>query len=188
MNNRYYSEHLLLQRLILKEQSAWKELYDSYSGSLAYICMRYIKEQEDVRDVLQNSFVKMFHSIGSFEFRGNGSLKAWMVRIVVNEALKCLRNSSGIIFSAADDLPDLTDEDEPDLNEISQSEIMEMIRMLPNGYRAVFNLYVFEEKSHREIAELLGIAENSSASQFHRAKKMLAQKIKAYKKLKTGAL
>lgn len=84
------------------------------------------------------------------------------------------------------EIPDAETEAEPDLEEISQQEIMEMIHALPDGYRTVFNLVVFEEKSHKEIAEILGIAENSSASQFHRAKLMLARKIKEYKMSKTA--
>jgi RNA polymerase sigma-70 factor (ECF subfamily) len=78
------------------------------------------------------------------------------------------------------------DEEEPNLEEIPQATIMKMIRSLPEGYRTVFNLFVFEDKSHKEIAEILGIAENSSASQFHRAKAMLVQKIKEYKMSKTA--
>ena len=90
------------------------------------------------------------------------------------------------IISDENDIADIEMEEEPDLEEISQQEIIEIIRTLPDGYRTVFNLFVFEEKSHKEIAEILGIAENSSASQFHRAKLMLARKIKEYKMSKTA--
>lgn len=175
-------EQILVKQLLKKEEAAWKELFGAYSGNLTYVCSRYIAEKEDVHDVLQNSFIKMFRSIESFEYRGNGSLRAWMTRIVVNESLKYIRRNND--FKSAvevEDLSDIPEEEEPDFEEVPQEDIMQMIRSLPEGYRTVFNLYVFEKKSHKEISELLGIAENSSASQFHRAKALLVQKIKEFK-------
>jgi RNA polymerase sigma factor (sigma-70 family) len=175
-------EQILIRRLLTKEEAAWKELFGSYSGSLSGICSRYISGKDDVRDVLQNSFINMFRSIKSFEYRGNGSLKAWMIRITVNEALKHIKQHSGIATDTdLSELPDIPNDEEPDLEEIPKAAIMKMIQTLPDGYRTVFNLFVFEKKSHKEIAGLLGIAENSSASQFHRAKGLLIQKINEFK-------
>lgn len=175
-------EQILIRRLLTKEEAAWKELFGTYSGSLAGVCARYVPGKDDVHDVLQNSFIKMFRSIETFEYRGSGSLKAWMMRITVNEALKHIKQHSGMTTDTdLAEFPDIPNEEEPDLEEIPQAAIMKMIRSLPDGYRTVFNLFVFEKKSHREIAGLLGIAENSSASQFHRAKGLLVQKIKEYK-------
>ncbi|KQT24370.1 RNA polymerase subunit sigma [Chryseobacterium sp. Leaf405] len=180
-------EQILVNRLLKKEETAWKELFEVYSGSLTYVCSRYIIDKEDVHDVLQNSFMQMFRSISSFEYRGNGSLKAWITRIVVNESLKHIKQNKSLITVSEDfEIPDETKDEEPDFEEISQQTIMEMIRALPDGYRTVFNLYVFERKSHKKIAEILEIAENSSASQFHRAKAMLVKKIKEYKMSKTA--
>ena len=188
MISKNITEQQLVQRLFSKDRSAWKEFYDSYSSGLTYVCMRYIKEPEDVRDVLQNSFVKMFHAIGTFEYKGSGALKAWSTRIVINESLQQLRSSSKFeIVCTPEDLPN-EEEENPDLMNIPESDILEMIRSLPDGYRTVFNLYVFEQKSHKEIAKLLAIAENSSASQFHRAKKILMQKINSYRQLKKDIL
>lgn len=186
--NRDIEEQKLIERLRLKEQSAWKEFYEFYSGHLTYVCMRYVKNQDDVYDILQNSFIKMFHSIDSFSYRGSGSLKAWITRLLINESLKFLRDNSKIDYPvSSDDLP-ILEEEEPCLEEIPESIILELIRSLPDGYRMVFNLYVFEEKSHKEIAQLLGIAESSSASQLHRAKKMLMQQIQTYNQFRANAL
>lgn len=183
------AEQKLVDRLISKDQSAWKEFYELYSGHLTYVCMRYIKGQDDVRDIMQNSLIKIFNSIKTFEYRGAGSLKAWTTRLLINESLKFLRDTATIVFPInTEELVDIQEEEDPCLEGILESEILEMIRVLPDGYRMVFNLYVFEKKSHKEIAGLLGIAENSSASQFHRAKKMLMQKIKIYNKFNTNAL
>lgn len=178
-------EQILAKRLLAKEEAAWKELFGAYSGNLSYVCSRYIIEKDDVHDVLQNSFIKMFGAIDSFEYRGNGSLKAWASRIVINESLKHIKQNVNLKTDTdLNTIPDFSADDEPDFNNISKDNIMEMIRALPDGYRTVFNLYVFEEKSHKEIARLLGIAENSSASQLHRAKAILAQKVNEYKMIK----
>lgn len=182
-----HKEQILVNRLLQKEEAAWKELFGVYSGSLSYVCSRYIIGKDDVHDVLQNSFIQMFRSIDSFEYRGKGSLKAWVTKIVVNESLKYLRQHLDIKTVSEDfEIPDEQNEEEPNFEEISRNTIMTMIRSLPDGYRTVFNLYVFEKKSHKEIGKLLGIEENSSASQLHRAKAMLAEKIKKYKMSKTA--
>ena len=159
-----------------------KALYDRYAGFLTAVCSRYIENKEDVKDLMQDSFIRIFSSIGSFEYRGEGSLKAWMSRIVINNTLKYIRNNiqKGMI-SIDEDIPDVPDEEIPEISEIPPSVIQEMIRRLPEGYRTVFNLFVFEGKSHKEIAMLLGIKENSSASQLHRAKALLAGWIREYR-------
>ncbi|MDR0193741.1 MAG: sigma-70 family RNA polymerase sigma factor [Myroides sp.] len=182
-------ERGLVDRLQSKDQSAWKEFYEFYSGHFTYVCMRYLKSQDDVKDVMQNSFIKMFNAIGSFEYKGVGSLKAWTTRLLINESLKFLRDTNAVEFpNLVEDIPDLEQGDETDLEDIPESVILDLIRSLPDGYRMVFNLYVFEKKSHKEIGRLLEIGESSSASQFHRAKKMLIQKIKLYNKPRISAL
>lgn len=159
-----------------------KALYDQYAGYLTAVCSRYIDNKEDIRDLMQESFIRIFSSIGSFEYRGEGSLKAWMSRIVTNNTLKHIRdNINKGLISIDDDIPDIPDEDIPEISDIPPSVIQEMIRKLPEGYRTVFNLFVFEEKTHKEIAGLLGIKENSSASQLHRAKALLAGWINEYR-------
>ena len=157
-------------------------LYDRYAGFLTAVCSRYIENKEDVKDLMQDSFIRIFSSIGSFEYRGEGSLKAWMSRIVINNTLKYIRDNiqKGMI-SIDEDIPDVPDEEIPEISEIPPSVIQEMIRRLPEGYRTVFNLFVFEGKSHKEIAMLLGIKENSSASQLHRAQALLAGWIREYR-------
>ena len=159
-----------------------KALYDRYAGFLTAVCSRYIENKEDVKDLMQDSFIRIFSSIGSFEYRGEGSLKAWMSRIVINNTLKYIRDNiqKGMI-SIDEDIPDVPDEEIPEISEIPPSVIQEMIRRLPEGYRTVFNLFGFEGKSHKEIAMLLGIKENSSASQLHRAKALLAGWIREYR-------
>jgi len=160
--------------------SAKKYLYCQYARYLTGVCARYVVGQEDVRDVMQESFLKIFSSIGSFEYRGTGSLKGWMTRIVVNESLKFLKSVCRFeMIPLSPETESIADE-EPDIEGIPPSELHGMIRELPVGYRTILNLYVFEEKSHKEIARALNIKESTSASQFHRAKRLLAEKIRRY--------
>ena len=106
-----------------------------------------------------------------------------MRQVTVNEALKYLRRRKRRnTVQYRWDLPDQEEEEEPDVGTVSQQALQEMIKALPDGYRTVLNLYAFEEKSHKEIADLLGITESTSASQLHRARAMLAKKIKDYQK------
>lgn len=163
------------------DTTAMKSLYGRHIRYLTAVCSRYVARDEDVKDVLQESFLRIFSSIGRFEYRGEGSLRGWMTRIVINESLKLIRREQRIEtvdlkqdYAAADDPP-------PETGDIPAETLHEMIRSLPAGYRTVFNLYVMEQKSHREIAALLDISENTSASQLHRAKAMLAEKIKRYR-------
>ena len=180
------AEQKLAERLKNRDQTAMRELYGLYSGYLYALCRRYVSDKETAKDILQDSFVKIFSSIGKFQDRGEGSMKAWMSKIVINEALKHLRKTvRNDIFVTSADLPDIPeDEDDSgfDLKDIPASVIQDMILRLPDGYRTVFNLYVFEEMSHKEIAESLGIKENSSASQYHRAKALLAKWLNDYRK------
>lgn len=181
-------EKHLLERARTGERTAFRKLYERYVESLTAVCMRYIPDANDVKDVLQIGFVKIFNSLDKFEDRGEGSLQAWMTRIIVNEALKFLREtkkSDSVSYMA--DLPDIQDDnpdDDDGFSQVPREEIMKMIRALPEGYRTVFNLYVFEDRSHKEIAQLLGITESTSASQLHRAKAILAKQIKEFGKVK----
>lgn len=167
------------------DTEARRALYSRYVQYLSAVCSRYITDSNDVKDVLQDSFIRIFKSLDKFEWRGDGSLKSWMTRIVVNACLKRLRDSRRTAsFVLTPDVPDIPDE-EPDDSGISVENvppdvIHSMIRALPEGYRTVFNLHVMEDLSHREIADMLGISETTSASQFHRARKILAGKIREY--------
>ena len=164
------------------DSSAPKALYCAYAGYLTGVCARYLSATDDVKDVLHDSFLHIFSSMNSFEYRGPGSLKAWLTKIVINESLQFIRHAyrSEILFEGMEP-EEPEDADPPRLEGLSMKVLHKLIRELPPGYRTVFNLYVFEEKSHKEIASLLNIKEASSASQFHRAKALLAAKIKSLK-------
>ena len=174
-------EQRLVKRLQDGNRAAAREFYSLYADYLAGVCSRYIADKEDLKDVFQEALIRVFTRIGQFDYQGEGSLKAWATRITVNESLKFLRNCHRHeSVQLETDVPDEPEEDDPPISDIPPDVIREMLNKLPVGYRTVFNLYVFEDKSHKEIASLLGIKENSSASQLHRAKNLLAGMIREY--------
>lgn len=177
------SERQLVNDVRRGDDTAIKKLYDTSSGYLFALCTRYVPDRDAAEDILQECFLKIISSMDSFTWKGPGSLRAWMSRIMVNEALQYLKKRKKLNFvEYGDTLPETIDsgQEEPQVDKIPPSEIQRMIGELPDGYRTVFNLFVLEQKSHREIAGMLGISESTSASQFHRARKLLAQKIRDY--------
>ncbi len=167
----------LSERLRRGDSSAIKEIWTLFSPRLTAICSRYV-DDDSLKDVLQETFIKVLTKHDQFRNQGTGSLFAWISRIAVNEALQSLRHDKKLGFVSLDgDYPD----EEPDIGDLSPEVLTTMIRLMPPGYRTVFNLYVFEGLSHKEIASKLGIKESSSASQFHRAKAMLAGMINDYR-------
>lgn len=157
-----------------------KELYLRYAGALTAVASRYLADSDMVKDVLQDAFIRIYERFGSFRYRGEGSLRAWMSRVVANGALQALRKNGRLL--PVDELPDAMPDEEPDVDSVPMEVLQDMISRLPDGYRTVFNLFVFEQLKHKEIAALLGIKENSSASQYLRAKALLAKEIKEYRK------
>ena len=105
-------EKKLAERLKNRDRTAMNELYGLYSGYLFALCCRYVADRDTAKDILHDCFLKIFSSIGRFQFRGEGSLKAWMSRIVINESLKYLKKTAGNdILTSADNLPDIPDEE-----------------------------------------------------------------------------
>ena len=175
-------EERCLRKALDGDNTATEWIYRKHVRYLSALCSRYITEDEDIKDVLQESFIKIFTSLDSFKYRGEGALKAWMAKITLNETLKFVRNNSRLPIDSIDDKDmNIADGDSMKTEDIPTDVLHQLIRELPDGYRTVFNLYVIDDKSHKEIAQLLGIKENTSASQLHKAKSMLAQKIKHYR-------
>ena len=175
------SEESLARRMQEHDSNAMRQFYGLTVGYLTAICSRYVSQEDDVKDVLQESYLKIFASIDHFAYRGEGSLKAWAARITVNEALMSLRHTAHLAdITYMENLPEVAEED-PNVDDVPPEVIQQFIRELPVGYRTVFNLFVFEDHTHQEIAEMLHIKETSSASQLSRAKSILAKKINDYK-------
>jgi len=176
------SEQLLAQRLRHHEKEAMQQFYALYAGRMQAVCSRYISDRDDQQDVLQETLIKVFTRIDDFQFRGNGSLRAWATRILINEALSLLMKKKQLRKVLIEgDIGDEPEDDDPPIDDMPAEVVHQMVSQLPTGYRTVFNLYVFEQKSHREIAQLLGISEKTSSSQLCKAKNQLARMINQYR-------
>lgn len=178
-------ERRLAERCRCGDEAAFKELYDRYAGRLMAICLRYVTDRATAEDLLHDTYLKIFGAVVRFEWRGPGSLKAWMERIAVNVALEWLRNRNRLKMNAIEDSRVPHAGEEPaaeEVERIPREVLMRMVGELPDGYRTIFNLFCIEGYSHREIAAMLGIREKSSSSQLFRARAILARRIEDYLK------
>lgn len=160
------------------EPLAQKKLYEKYFGLLMGICLRYSKEREEARDILQEGFVKIFNNIKKFEDKK--SLESWMKTVVINTAIDRYRKKISEPYSVSMD-----EANEPSIpaevyENLDQKALLNAMQELPEGYRAIFNLYVIEGFSHKEIAEKVGINEGTSKSQLAKARNMLKYKLNEY--------
>ncbi|SEH05354.1 RNA polymerase sigma factor [Candidatus Venteria ishoeyi] len=173
------------------EELARKILYEQTSTRMRAICFRYLGNKSDTEDVLHESFIIVFTKIKQFE--GKGSFEGWMKRIFINNSLRFLKDKRKAELSHGDEmlskweyenadspLSSKGKEKQEDLirrMEFTKEELMEVLQTLPEGYRLVFNLFIFEKHGHKEIAKLLSISENTSKSQLNRARKYIQQKL-----------
>lgn len=177
-------EERSIRKALDGDKAATEWIYHKHVRYLSALCSRYISSDDDIKDVLQESFLKIFSSLKNFKYRGEGSLRAWMAKITLNETLKFIRSNSHFDFVDIEgNDKEWVDEDNINTEDIPTETLHRFVRELPDGYRTVFNLYVIDDMSHKQIATLLGIKENSSASQLHKAKAMLAKRIKQYRTL-----
>jgi RNA polymerase sigma-70 factor (ECF subfamily) len=168
-------EKQLIDGCINGDRRAQKALYDKYSGRMMAVCLRYVKDMEDARDLMQEGFIKLYTNISKYS--GEGSFDGWVRKIFVNSALERLRQND--ILKNADDINDIDYADIPDESaaQMSSDEIMMYVRSLPDGFRTVFNLFAIEGYSHKEIGEELNISESTSRSQYMRARNLLRKMI-----------
>lgn len=157
-----------------------RALVDEYSDLLFSVCLRYMVDSAQSKDVLQDAFIRIFKSFKNFD-PDKGSLKAWMKKITINMALKTIKKEKLKISPLTIDFNDKLTVAPSAISKMSADELMKIVQTLPDGYRQVFNLSVIEGYSHREIGEMLDIQEVSSRSNLSRAKQILRKKLIAYK-------
>ncbi len=169
--------HSIVKSCQKGDSQAFNQVFDEFGKMLFGIAMRYAKDHAEAEDILQDSFIKIFDKIVSYDFKG--SFEGWLKRIVVNTALnKCVKNKSLKESYTMDDIE--LPEAEKVLSDIGANELLEIINKLPEGYKAVFNMYVVDGYSHKEIAESLEISEGTSKSQLSKAKGMLRKILEQY--------
>ena len=168
-------EHELIRGCLRGSAQCQRDLYERFAGKMFAVCLRYARTREDAADILQEGFVKVFTKLGQFQFQG--SFEGWIRRVMVNTALRAYQKQRyDFEQSGYERLPEMPVD--PDaMSMLSEAELLNLVRQLPDGYRAVFNLVAIEGFSHAEAAEFLGIQESTSRSQLTKARRHLEQEV-----------
>ncbi len=151
------------------------ELYRLYSKAMYNICLRMLKDEMDAEDILQNSFVDVFSKLHTFQHQS--AIGAWIKRIVINNCINFLKKRRLDIQELTDNHTNVKEErpnEVPDVK-LTVEQVNQAVHLLPDGYRVVFTLYMFEGYDHREISEILNVSEATSKSQYSRAKRKLKE-------------
>ena len=156
-----------------------EELYKRFAPKMYAVCLRYANNADDAQDLLQEGFIKVYRNL--HRFRGEGSFEGWIRRVFVNTSIEHFRKKSAHLSSVSEkEEATIEDTDITALDTLAEKDIVSIIQELSPGYRTVFNLYVVEGYSHKEIGEMLGISEGTSKSQLARAKAILQKRIAQY--------
>lgn len=161
----------LLKGALQGDRRTQEQLYQRFAPKMYAVCLRYANDADDAQDILQDGFVKVFRNLD--RFRHEGSFEGWMRRVFVNTAIEHYRRKVYLDSITEREEETIEDRTESALDQLAEKDIIELIQKLSPGYRTVFNMFVVEGYSHKEIAEQLGINEGTSKSQLARAKSML---------------
>lgn len=170
------SEEELIKQCQRNNRIAQRELFDRYSGKMMAVCMRYCKNEEDARDLLQDGFYKVLTKIKSF--KGNSRIDTWMTRIFINLALNSFRHGRKKFYHQELDAEVPEEESPEELPQRDPKEVLAALQELPEIYRVVINMYAIDNMSHLEISDALGITVGSSKSRLSRARVLLNKKLK----------
>lgn len=161
----------IIKASIEGDRRAQKRLYETYAATMYAICLRYLRNESDAKDAMQNGYMKVFKNIHKFQFKG--SFEGWMKRIFVNSSIELIRKRKLHL-----DVNEIEEYAIPSIVEhlgsnVDYENMLAIVNQLPSGYRTVFNMYVVDGFSHQEIAEQLEISESTSKSQLFKARKQL---------------
>lgn len=183
--NQTITESDLIKGCMEGNRRMQEELYRRFSPRMYAVCLRYAGNAEEAEDILQEGFIKVFKKLDSF--RGDGSFEGWIRRIFVNTAIEHFRRKRYLMPVTEKEENTLEGKYTSVLDELGAKDIMALIQELSPGYRTVFNMYVVEGYTHKEIADMLGISEGTSKSQLSRAKVILQDMVKNYLDQHRGA-
>lgn len=164
----------LIKKCVQNDRKAQAEVYQVYSGKLFAVCLKYSPNYQEAQDNLQDGFITIFEKIQQFNHKG--SFEGWMKRIIINSALQKYRQKN-ILTLVKDEIPDVIESVEVNEEKISMDFLLEKIQKLPDKYRMVFNLYILDGYSHKEISKELNISVGTSKSNLSRARQILKIKI-----------
>lgn len=177
-SNQMASETDLIEGCLKDDRRMQEELYQRFSPRMYAVCLRYAGNAEEAQDVLQDGFIKVFKKMDSF--RGEGSFEGWMRRVFVNTAIEHFRRKRYMMPVTEKEENTLEGKYTSVLDDLGAKDIMALVQELSPGYRTVFNMYVVEGYTHREIADRLGISEGTSKSQLSRAKVILQDMVRTH--------
>jgi len=173
------NDYELVDACLEGNPSAQRSLYDRFSSKMYGVCLRYAKNEEEALDILQDGFVKVFQKLD--KFKKEGSLEGWIRRVIVNTALDQIRKNKKEQGNVAiDKVEFMVSSNEYIIENLMAEDLLNILQQLPAGYRTVFNLFAIEGYSHKEIAEELGVTENTSKSQYSRAKSYMQKLLEKY--------
>ena len=176
--NQNISESDLIHGCMEGNRRMQEELYRRYSPRMYAVCLRYAANAEEAEDILQEGFIKIFKKLDSF--RSEGSFEGWVRRIFVNTAIEQFRRKRYLLPVTEKEENTIEGKYISVLDELAEQDILSLVQELSPGYRTVFNMYVVEGYTHKEIAEMLGISEGTSKSQLSRAKVILQEMLKKF--------
>lgn len=176
--NQMITESDLLQGCLSGNRRMQEELYRRFSPRMYAVCLRYAGKAEEAEDILQEGFIKVFRKMDSY--RGDGSFEGWMRRIFVNTAIEHFRRKRYLMPVTEKEENTIEGKYTSALDDLGAKDILALVQELSPGYRTVFNMYVVEGYTHREIADMLGISEGTSKSQLSRAKVILQDMVKTF--------
>lgn len=178
------TEQEIIKDCIAGRARGQKALYDLYYRKMYGVCLRYSRDTMQAEDFLQEAFIRVYKNIA--QFRLEGSFEGWIRRIVVNVCLEMIRKEKSMLFIDGDER-NYDFGDDPVSDKFNTQHLLKAIQELSEGYRTVFNLFAIEGYSHKEIADMLGISEGTSKSQFARARQSLQLKLNMVSSVKTNA-
>jgi RNA polymerase sigma-70 factor (ECF subfamily) len=168
------NEHEIIKGCLKNDRASQKALYEQYYSKMLGVCLRYAKDKDEAKDILHEGFLKVFNGLKNFN--GTGSFEGWIRRIMANTSIDHLRKNKqnylivSTVYANEKGSVMIDEVDEDELINIDKEEILKAVQELTPAYRTVFNLYVIEEFTHREIAEMLDISEGTSKSNLSKAK------------------
>ncbi len=179
-------EKVLVEQCLKQNRNAQKILYDKYYKTMIAVCVRYLKSEDDASEVLNKAFLKVFAKLK--QYRSEGSLEGWIKRIVIHTAIDSVRSNKAYrnkfihtkefeLYGLPDD-EDISDSLPDNSPALTNEQIFELVKELPPATRIVFNLYVIDDFTHRQISEQLKISEGTSKWHLSNARKLLQEKIK----------
>jgi len=181
--NQIINDADLIKGCINNDRRMQEELYTRFAPKMYAVCLRYAGNAEEAEDILQEGFIKIFKKLASF--RSEGSFEGWIRRIFVNTSIEHFRRKTYMQPISEQEENTMEGKSLSVLDSLAEKDLIDLIQQLSPGYRTVFNMYIVEGYTHKEIGELLGISEGTSKSQLSRAKVILQEMVKKFNDEKT---